>query len=178
MRHNRQSARMEPDIEKAETETETRPSPPSLENTASSSSSPSEPSDQTSSTTTDSIQESKYQRWAASIRGLETRGIEPVPLNERQKDTGASTSLRMALMWFSMTLAINNVIVGSLGTLVLQLSFADAALCAVFGNLLGGLAVGYVSVWGPRSGHRTLVCLSSILPFSIYFGLAYGFLTW
>lgn len=137
---------MEPDSEKAQT-----PPQPSLD-----SGRQSETEDHVSHSTGE-IQESKYQRWAATIRGLETRGIEPVPVEERHKDNGASTSLRMVLMWFSMTLATNNIIVGSLGTLVLQLSFTDAALCAVFGSLLGGLAVGYVSAWGPRSGNRTLV---------------------
>lgn len=145
---------MEPDSEKAQTP------PPS----------PS-PSPDRAASSTDEIQESKYQRWAASIKGLETRGIEPVPVEERTKNRGASASLRMALMWFSMTLATNNIVVGSLGTLVLQLSFRDAALCAVFGNLLGGLAVGYVSVWGPRSGNRTLVC---DIPAPLSDAMAYG----
>lgn len=110
------------------------------------------------SSSTDEIQESKYHRWATSIRGLETRGIGPVPIAERHKDgDNGSASLSMALLWFSMTLATNDIIVGSIGTLVLELSFRDAALCAVFGNLLGAVAVGYISVWGPRSGNRTLV---------------------
>ena len=99
---------------------------------------------------------SRYQRWAGSIKGLEARGIEPIPLEERLK-TSPSASFHMLLMWFSMGMALNNMVVGSLGTLVMKLSFADAALCAIFGNLLGGMAVGYMSTWGPRSGNRTLV---------------------
>ncbi|GMF72740.1 unnamed protein product [Aspergillus oryzae] len=95
---------------------------------------------------------SRYQRWAGSIKGLEARGIEPIPVEERLK-TSPSASFHMLLMWFSMGMALNNMVVGSLGTLVMKLSFADAALCAIFGNLLGGMAVGYMSTWGPRSGN-------------------------
>ncbi|THC91122.1 hypothetical protein EYZ11_009412 [Aspergillus tanneri] len=100
--------------------------------------------------------ESRYQKWARSIRGLETRGIEPVPLHERL-DPSAAGLLHMLLIWFSMGMSLNNIVVGSLGTLVMQLSFSDAILCAIFGNLLGGMAVGWMSTWGPRSGHRTLI---------------------
>ncbi|GAB1212668.1 hypothetical protein ATERTT37_001813 [Aspergillus terreus] len=99
---------------------------------------------------------SRYQRWARCIKGLENRGIEPIPLDERVKpDT--KHIFHMFLMWFSMGMALNNIVVGSIGTLVMHLSFTDAALCAVFGNLLGGLAIGYMSTWGPRSGNRTLI---------------------
>ncbi|KAF7589608.1 hypothetical protein BBP40_004022 [Aspergillus hancockii] len=99
---------------------------------------------------------SRYQRWAGSIKGLEARGIEPIPLEERLK-TSPAVSLQMLLMWLSMGMALNNMVVGSLGTLVMKLSFADAALCVIFGNLLGGMTVGYMSTWGPRSGNRTLI---------------------
>ncbi|KAB8074036.1 hypothetical protein BDV29DRAFT_191250 [Aspergillus leporis] len=99
---------------------------------------------------------SRYQRWAGSIKGLEARGIEPIPLEERLK-TSPSASLQMLLMYLSMGMALNNMVVGSLGTLAMKLSFADAALCAIFGNLLGGMTIGYMSTWGPRSGNRTLI---------------------
>ncbi|OQD70202.1 hypothetical protein PENDEC_c025G03686 [Penicillium decumbens] len=109
----------------------------------------------------DALPESKprstWQRLISALKGSgETRGIEPVPLEERQPVT-ASTSLHMMIMWFAMSLATNNIIVGSMGTFVLGLSFKDTALCAVFGNLLGVCAVGYVSTWGPISGNRTLI---------------------
>ncbi|BDD54719.1 hypothetical protein MAP00_000314 [Monascus purpureus] len=115
----------------------------------------------------------------------ETRGIDPIPLNERRGvgnqnngngdgnrpghgndggsnnssngDDGMNIPFQMMLLWFSMTLATNNIIIGSLGTLVFQLGFAEAALCAVFGTILGGIGVGYMSIWGPKSGSRTLI---------------------
>ncbi|EAW07746.1 putative purine-cytosine permease [Aspergillus clavatus NRRL 1] len=100
--------------------------------------------------------QSRYQRWARSIKNLETQGVERVAPEDRQKHT-ASDSFHMLLMWFSMGMAVSHMVVGSIGTLVMQLSFKDAALCALFGNLLGGLSIGYMSTWGPRSGNRTLI---------------------
>ncbi|KAJ5578081.1 uncharacterized protein N7459_007045 [Penicillium hispanicum] len=100
--------------------------------------------------------ESRYQRWIANLKSVETRGIEQVPLEERQPVT-PSTWLHMLLMWFSMSLATNNLVVGSMSTLVMGLSFKDAAICAVLGVMLGASTVAYMSTWGPRSGNRTLI---------------------
>ena len=106
----------------------------------------------------------RYKRWIESLKCVESRGIERVLPEEREKVT-PSTTLHMLLMWFSMTLATNNIIVGSMGTLVLRLSFKDAALCAVFGNLVGASTVAYMSTWGPRSGNRTLVSPENVKVF-------------
>ncbi|KAL4780477.1 hypothetical protein BJX76DRAFT_360835 [Aspergillus varians] len=108
---------------------------------------------------------SRYQRWAKNVKGLETRGIEPVPLEERQT-ASASASFNILLTWFSMGLALNNMVVGTLGTVLMQLSFLDAALCAVFGNLLGCMTIGYMCAWGPRSGHRTLIVSRYLVGFN------------
>ena len=86
----------------------------------------------------------------------ENKRIERISPEEREPVT-SSTTLHMLLMWFSMTLATNNIVVGSMGTLVLRLSFKDAALCGVFGCLLGTSVIGYISTFGPKSGIRTLV---------------------
>ncbi|CAG8427253.1 unnamed protein product [Penicillium salamii] len=100
--------------------------------------------------------QSIWQKCIASLKGGENRGIERIPPEEREPVT-SSTTLHMFLMWFSMTLATNNIVVGSMGTLVLGLSFKDAALCGVFGCLLGTTIIGYISTWGPKSGNRTLI---------------------
>lgn len=105
---------------------------------------------------------SRYERWTKHISGLETRGIEPVSLSERQKPTPWSL-LEMLLMWFSMGMVVNNIIVGTLGTLVMKLGYKDAAICAICGNVFGNVALGYMSTFGPRSGHRTLVCRNPVL---------------
>ncbi|KAJ5724603.1 hypothetical protein N7493_006331 [Penicillium malachiteum] len=100
--------------------------------------------------------QSKFKRWLYGLRNVEMGGIERVSEDKRMPVT-ASTTLHMLLMWFSMTLAMNNIIVGSLGTLLMGLSFKDAALCGILGNILGTMAVGYMSTWGPTSGNRTLI---------------------
>jgi hypothetical protein len=107
-------------------------------------------------TITDPKPKTRLRRWITNLSNVEARGIEPVPLEEREPVT-SSTSLHMMLLWFSMSLATNNIIIGSMGTLVLGLSFKDAAICAVLGNLVGTTTIGYMSTWGPRSGNRTLV---------------------
>ncbi|KAJ5561441.1 Permease cytosine/purine uracil thiamine allantoin [Penicillium sp. DV-2018c] len=101
------------------------------------------------------LPQSRWNRWMTSMF-VETRGVGPIPIEEREQIT-KSTTLHMILMWFSMTLATNNIVVGSIGTLVLGLSFRDAALCAVFGCLAGNCTVAFMSIWGPKSGNRTLI---------------------
>lgn len=105
----------------------------------------------------DATWKSKYHRWALNVRGLELRGIEPVSPEERQA-VSASASFHILLTWFSMGMALNTMVVGTVGTVVMKLSFLDAALCSIFGCSLGCIAIGYICIWGPRSGHRTLVC--------------------
>ncbi|KAI9373084.1 hypothetical protein BJX61DRAFT_533479 [Aspergillus egyptiacus] len=107
----------------------------------------------------------RYQRWAENVKGLEVRGIEPVPLEERQKVSN-SGSFHILLTWFSMGLALNNMVVGTIGTVAMQLSFLDAALCAVFGSFLGCIAIGYMCTWGPKSGHRTLIVSRYLMGFN------------
>lgn len=101
-----------------------------------------------------------WQKCLDKLKQSEAHGIRQVPMEDRQPVT-ASTSMHMLLMWFSMTLATNNIVVGSMGTLVLGMRFRDAAFCAVFGNLLGAATVACISTWGPQSGNRTLVCFVS-----------------
>lgn len=103
------------------------------------------------------LPKSRYERWTKRINGLETRGIEPVSPSERQEPTPWSL-LEMLLMWFSMGMVVNNIIVGTLGTLVMKLGYKDAVICAICGNVFGNVALGFMSTFGPKSGHRTLVC--------------------
>ncbi|KAL2795724.1 hypothetical protein BJX66DRAFT_350383 [Aspergillus keveii] len=111
------------------------------------------------------VLKSRYQRWAENVKGLETRGIEQVPFEERQR-VSTSASFNIFLTWFSMGMALNNMVVGTLGTVVMRLSFLDAALCALFGNFLGCIAIGYMCTWGPRSGHRTLIVSRYLVGFN------------
>lgn len=87
---------------------------------------------------------------------LEARGIHRVAASERH-DTRRLGFVQISLLWFSINLAANNITLGMLGPAVFYLGFTDAALCAVFGMLLGCLPVAYIATFGPRSGLRSLV---------------------
>lgn len=98
-------------------------------------------------------------RWNAKIEGLagvEARGIARVEPDERQRDSW-SGYFQIALLWFSVDVTANNLALGFLGPLVYGLGFTDSACCAVFGGILGSMAVSYIVAWGPRSGNRTMI---------------------
>lgn len=101
-----------------------------------------------------------FAKWNAkieSLAGIEARGITRVLPHERDAPTSRNYA-QMALIWFSANLTANNLALGLLGPLVYDLSFTDAALCAVFGAIIGSAGTAYMSIWGPQSGNRTLVC--------------------
>jgi NCS1 nucleoside transporter family len=100
------------------------------------------------------------KRWNAKFEkatGLETRGIARVPLSERHSTVNISSYLQIVLLWISCDLTANGITLAMLGPLVFKLPFTDAALCAVFGAWIGSLGPAYISTFGPRSGHRTMV---------------------
>ena len=101
----------------------------------------------------------KLSRWNArieSLASLEKRGISRVLPTERHEASTAQYR-DMALLWFSANISANNLAVGLLGPLVFKLSFLDAALCAIFGLVVGASGAAYYSTWGPRSGLRSMV---------------------
>ena len=87
---------------------------------------------------------------------LEARGVQRVEPHETHAQTWKD-HIQAFLMWVSVNLAAINITLGMLAPTVYYLSFKDAALCAVFGSLLGSLVVAYVATWGPISGNRTLI---------------------
>lgn len=91
-----------------------------------------------------------------SLKYLEKRGIERVPVEERHAVTAADY-MQMTLLWFSTNITANNMAVGMLGPLVFSLGFVDSALCAVFGAVLGAAGAAYMGTFGPESGNRTMV---------------------
>ena len=87
---------------------------------------------------------------------LEARGIERVlPLDRH--DLRQLGYTQIAVLWFSINLAANNITLGMLGPAVYYLSFLDSCLCAVFGMLVGCLPAAYIATFGPRSGNRAMV---------------------
>lgn len=102
---------------------------------------------------------SKYRKYAETftrVFGLETRGIERVREDERHPPR-PDDYMRMFLLWLNSSLTANNVIVGLYGPARYSLDWSDATLCAALGGILGSAVVGFMSTWGPKSGHRTLV---------------------
>ena len=115
---------------------------------------------------------SRLARWNSKIEGLaglEARGIARVPPEERQQGSILGYA-QMAMLWFSTNVTANNLAIGLLGPLVFDLGFVDCVMMATFGALLGSAGTAYMSIWGPQSGNRTMVCwlplvlLSSIIP--------------
>lgn len=98
----------------------------------------------------------RYKDVFIKISGLETRGIEPVPADERHPSAPGNYT-RVFLLWLSSSLTPNNIIVGLYGPSYYGLDLTEAAVCAVMGVILGSMAVGYMGTWGPKSGNRTLV---------------------
>ena len=87
---------------------------------------------------------------------LEARGVRRVEPHERNP-LSWKNYLQAFNLWVSINLAAVNISLGMLAPTVYQLSFKDAAFCAVFGSLLGSCAVAYIATWGPVSGNRTMI---------------------
>ncbi|KAM5349788.1 hypothetical protein ACJ41O_006293 [Fusarium nematophilum] len=92
------------------------------------------------------------------LAGLEARGIDRVPPEERQPPSHAA-DLQVAVLWFSANLSLNNLATGLFGPMIFGLGFLDSALLAVFGTILGAASTAYMATWGPQSGNRTMVVL-------------------
>jgi hypothetical protein len=92
-----------------------------------------------------------------NFAGIESRGIDRVPPDERQPASHAA-DLQVAVLWFSANLSLNNLTTGLFGPMVFGLGFLDSALLAVFGTILGACSTAYMATWGPQSGNRTMVC--------------------
>jgi len=87
---------------------------------------------------------------------LEARGIQRVEDDERQ-DLRLLGYSQVAIMWFSVNLAANNITLGMLGPAVFTLGFLDACMLGIFGALVGSLVVAYIATFGPKSGNRTMI---------------------
>ncbi|KAJ4363933.1 Vitamin B6 transporter [Neocucurbitaria cava] len=87
---------------------------------------------------------------------LEARGIQRVEPDERQ-DLRLLGYSQIAIMWFSVNLAANNITLGMLGPAVFALGFVDACFLSVFGAFVGCLVVAYITTFGPKSGNRTMI---------------------
>jgi hypothetical protein len=99
---------------------------------------------------------SKLARRVEKLTGIEARGIHRVGEHEKTAKTTLSF-IQIVLLWLSINTASQNIILASIGQSVYGLGFLDAALCSVFGGILGSIPAAYTATWGPISGNRTLV---------------------
>lgn len=95
---------------------------------------------------------SKVERLA----GLEAREITRV-LHEEKHGGGLHGHIQMFLLWFSINLCANNIILGLFGPLVFGLGWKDSICIAIFACALGSCGPAYTSTFGPESGNRTMV---------------------
>ncbi|KAF0326569.1 purine-cytosine permease [Colletotrichum asianum] len=94
----------------------------------------------------------KLQRLAGKF-GVEQRGIERVPEDERTDDA----IMNVGTMWCSANMVVSSFAIGVLAIPVFSLGFADTALTIVFINFLGVLPVCFFSTFGPKFGLRQMV---------------------
>lgn len=81
---------------------------------------------------------------------VETHGIAPIPPDNRY-----GTARRLFTVWFAPQVNMTVVFTGTLAV-VLGLGFWLGLLAMVIGTVVGSLAVGYLSTWGPRTGTAQL----------------------
>ncbi|GAA5876977.1 hypothetical protein JCM16303_006356 [Sporobolomyces ruberrimus] len=85
--------------------------------------------------------------------GVEVRGVERVPPNERHH----TTVYDAGYLWGSANMTISTFSLGTLATSVYGLSATDACLTALFFNLLTTLPVALFSCWGKSTGLRQMM---------------------
>jgi len=94
----------------------------------------------------------KLQRFVGRF-GVEQRGIERVPENER-----TDTNLRkVGTMWFSANMVVSSFAIGALAVTVFNLGFVDSLLTILFINMLAITPVAFFSTFGPVYGLRQMV---------------------
>ena len=81
---------------------------------------------------------------------VETRGIAPIPSDNRY-----GNARRLFTVWFAPQVNMTVVFTGTLAV-VLGLGFWLGLLAMVIGTVVGSVAVGYLSTWGPRTGTAQL----------------------
>ncbi len=86
----------------------------------------------------------------AGDMAVETHGIAPIPPGNRY-----GSARRLFTVWFAPQVNMTVVFTGTLAV-VLGLGFWLGLLAMVIGTVVGSLAVGYLSTWGPRTGTAQL----------------------
>ncbi|PFH47937.1 hypothetical protein AMATHDRAFT_76967 [Amanita thiersii Skay4041] len=85
--------------------------------------------------------------------GVESRGIIPVPIEERTDRTVS----KIFFIWFSANFNILSFSAGTLGPVIFGLGLRDTCLCILFFDLLCFAFPSYFTVWGPKLGMRQMI---------------------
>ncbi|KAI1433348.1 permease for cytosine/purines, uracil, thiamine, allantoin-domain-containing protein [Xylaria sp. CBS 124048] len=98
---------------------------------------------------------SRLSPWLAKLSswGVETRGIKPVPLEERTD----KRFINIFFVWFTMSTNLLPIVTGILGTFVYGLSLRDCSLVILFFNILLTIPAAYFSTLGPKTGLRQML---------------------
>jgi NCS1 family nucleobase:cation symporter-1 len=85
--------------------------------------------------------------YGSKVVGVEPGGVQFIPLQERH-----GSPIQLLWTWVSPNMEFATVAVGILGVLYFGLTFWQAVLAIVVGNVLGSMSQGILSTWGPRDG--------------------------
>ncbi|TQN74221.1 Purine-cytosine permease fcyB [Colletotrichum shisoi] len=94
----------------------------------------------------------KLQKLAGKL-GVEQRGIERVPEDERINDAVAN----VVTLWCSANMVVSSFAIGVLAIPVFNLGYVDTALTIVFIKFMGVMPVCFFSTFGPKFGLRQMV---------------------
>ncbi|HVV17912.1 MAG TPA: cytosine permease [Pseudonocardiaceae bacterium] len=105
--------------------------------------------EQTGAVTGEPVREGEY---GARIGAVEPGGVEFIPLGDRH-----GRSLDLLWTWTSPNLEFATIAVGLLGVGVFGLSFWQAVVAILIGNVLGSVSHGVLSARGPKHGVPQMV---------------------
>ncbi|KAL9098481.1 MAG: hypothetical protein Q9163_005862 [Psora crenata] len=94
----------------------------------------------------------KIQRFVTRF-GVEPRGIERVPENERTD----RNVMKVGTLWLSANMVVSSFAIGALAITVFHLGFVDSLLTIFFINCLSVTPVAFFSAFGPRFGLRQMI---------------------
>ncbi|KAH9884386.1 permease for cytosine/purines, uracil, thiamine, allantoin-domain-containing protein [Xylariomycetidae sp. FL2044] len=94
-------------------------------------------------------------RWLSKISawGIETRGITPVPPEEKTD----KRFINVFFVWFTMSTNLLPIITGMVGTFSFGLGLRDCSLLILFFSLLCTIFPAYFSTFGSRTGLRQML---------------------
>lgn len=87
----------------------------------------------------------KGEDWLDSKLGIETRGIDRIPDDEKQPPS----SWNMLLLWWSLNVHVGVIPLGILGP-AFGLTLGQSVAANIIGNVLGALCTSYTATLGPK----------------------------